>query len=288
MIRTILLIIFIVTNYISFSQIKDIGGIDYTAIASRHSDTDFSRIRAWINFPVKLKKESHVLVSGINYANIHLDFNKEFDFDTDPLRTIHSLEYTLGYTFLMKNKQWRFTAQLSPTLSSNLRDKVKFDDLLWSGGVLFIRTRHNPKKSRLTLGLIYSQRIGIPAPIPFATYFKEINDHLTYTIGVPISKMKYFFNKKTSLEGFITFDGYYANLSNPITVNTKNAEYISMSAIITGLGFDKRYGKRLHVYIKSGYTLRNSLRLVENKNDKVLDFNMAKTFTFRGGFKFNF
>ena len=272
MIRSYLSVVLIALSLISFAQIKDIGGVDYTFIFNGDSDADFSRTRAWINFPIKLKKEGHLLVSGINYSNIHLDFNDTFDFDVNPLKTIHSLEYTLGYTFLMKNKEWRFTAQLSPTLSSNLEDKIKFDDLLWSGGVLFIRTRETPKKSRLTLGLIYSQRVGIPAPIPFATYFKEISEKLNYTIGVPISKMKYFFNKKTSLEGFITFDGYYANLSNAIMVDDRMANHISMSAIITGIGFDKYYGKRLNIYVKGGYTLRNSLRLVEDRNDEVFDF----------------
>ncbi|MDJ0647018.1 MAG: DUF6268 family outer membrane beta-barrel protein [Flavobacteriaceae bacterium] len=288
MIRNFFVIFFVLLSLISFSQIKDIGGVDYTSMINGSSDADFSRSRVWIAIPLKLKKENHVIVSGISYANIHLDFNTLFDFDVSPLSTIHSLEYTLGYTFLLKNKDWRFTAQLSPTLSSNLESGVKFDDLLWSGGILFIKTKNEPKKSRLTLGLVYSQRAGIPAPIPFATYFKQVNNNFTYTIGVPISKMKYYFNKRTSLESFVTFDGYYANLSNPIQVNDKTAEHISMSAIITGLGFDKYYGKRFNAFIKFGYTLNNSLKLVENRRDDIYDFDMDKTFTFRGGFKFNF
>ncbi|NNC70525.1 MAG: hypothetical protein HKN90_06870 [Flavobacteriaceae bacterium] len=188
----------------------------------------------------------------------------------------------------MKNKEWRFTAQLAPTISSNLESKVKFDEMMWSGGVLFIRTREEPKKSRLTLGLFYSQQAGIPAPIPFATYFKQVTDNLNYTIGVPISKMKYFFNKRTSLEGFITFDGYYANLSNSLRVDTKSADHMSLSAVITGLGFDKYLGKRLNFFIKGGYTLRSKLRLMENTRDEVFEFNMKKTITFRAGLKFNF
>lgn len=282
------MLFFAVVSFNTFSQIKDIGGVDYTMANSRESDADFSRLRMWVNIPIKLKKKGHMLVSGIRYSNIHLDFNENFDFELDPLRTIHSIEYTLGYTFLLKNNEWRFTGQLAPTISSNLDAKIKFDDLIWSGGVLFIRTREEPKKSRLTLGLFYSQQAGIPAPIPFITYFKEVNDHLTYTLGVPISKMKYFFNKKTSLEGFITFDGYYANLSNSLTVNDKKADHVSLSAIVTGLGFDKYFGKRMNIYVKGGYTLRSSLRLMENTRDEIFEFNMKKTVTFRGGIKFNF
>ncbi len=282
------MIIIAFVSCLSFAQIKDIGGVDYTFISNGDSDADFSRTRVWINFPIKLKKEGHILVTGIRYANIHLDFNQTYDFELDPLRTIHSIEYTLGYTFLLKNKDWRFTAQLAPTISSNLDAKVQFDDLIWSGGVLFVRTREEPTKSRLTLGLFYSQQAGIPAPIPFATYFKQVNEKLNYTIGVPISKMKYFPNKKTSFEGFITFDGYYANLSNTLNVNGRTADHISLSAIVTGLGFDKYYGKRMNIFVKGGYTLRNALRLMENPRDEVFEFNMKKSITFRVGLKFNF
>jgi len=287
-IRQLLSLTFLLLSLNSFAQIKDIGGIDYTFISNNSSDADFNRTRLWLNFPIKLNKESHMLVSGIKYANINLNFNTNFNFDITRLETIHSLEYTLGYTFLMKNKEWRFTAQISPTLSSNFEDKLQSDDLIWSGGILFFRTRETPLKTRLTLGLIYSQRIGIPAPLPFITYFKEVNEKLNFTIGVPISKVKYFPNKKTSFEGFITLDGYYANLSNNFTVNNDIAEKISMSAIITGIGFDKYYGKRLNLYFKTGYTLRNSLRLLDDTRDNVFDFDMAKSFTFRGGLKFNF
>ena len=170
MIRNFLALFCVLVAFYASAQIKDIGGVDYTSLVG-NDDIDFSRVRAWINIPIKLKKENHMLVNGIRYANIDLDFNGTYNFDTRPLTTIHSLEYTIGYTFLLKNKDWRFTAQLSPTLSSNLEDKIKFDDLLWSGGILFIRTRETPKKSRLTLGLVYNQQAGIPAPIPFATYF---------------------------------------------------------------------------------------------------------------------
>ncbi len=229
-----------------------------------------------------------MLVNGVRYANIDLDFNRDFNFDTRPLKTIHSIEYTLGYTFLLKNKQWRFTAQLAPTISSNLDEKIKMDDLIWSGGILFIRTREEPKKSRLTLGLFYSQQAGIPAPIPFATYFKQVSERLNYTIGVPISKMKYFFNKKTSLEAFVTFDGYYANLSNSLAVGDKTADHISLSAVVTGLGFDKYYGKRMNIFIKGGYTLKSTLRLLEDRTEEVFDFDMKNSFTIRLGAKFNF
>jgi hypothetical protein len=274
-------------HLLSFSQIKDIGGTDFTEFYGKSKDPNFIRNRIWINYPIKLKKKDHFIVTGIKYSKIELKFNYDYGFNTESLKDLHVFEYTIGYTAPL-NEKWRFTAQLSPSVASNLKSGFNSDDLLWSGGILFIRTHNQPKKSRLTLGLTYNQTIGIPAPLPFVTYFRQINEHLTYTLGVPITKVKYFFNKKTSIESFLTLDGYYANLSNNIKVGDRLAEKISMTAIITGFGFDKYFGKRFNLFAKTGYTLRNSIRLVENINDKVFDFDVQNSFTLRVGFKFNF
>lgn len=289
--KSFLVILLFIASVTSWSQVKDIGGTDYTFLLGEGDDPNFSRFRVWFNFPTKLNDRGHFLVNGIRYINAKINFESATSFSTVDLEEFHILEYTIGYTYPM-NKKWRFTAQFSPTLSSNLTNNISFDDLVLSGGIIFIRTleaENGSKKSRLTLGLTYSQTIGIPAPIPFVTYFREINDRWSYTVGFPISKAKYFFNtKKTSLEAFARLDGYFVNLSNDIPVNGQNAESISLSQVITGIGFDKYYGKRGNLFFKIGYTLRNSLELNENIKDEVFNFNLSNAFYFRGGFKFNF
>ncbi|NER15458.1 hypothetical protein GWK08_18535 [Leptobacterium flavescens] len=275
-------------SFAGFSQVSDLGGIDYTGIFGKDDDPNFGRVRVWLNIPTKLNDREHYLVNGVRYSNAKITFNQDYGFDTSDLEEFHALEYTLGYTFPL-NEKWRFTAQFSPTIASNLANKLTFDDIIYSGGIILIRTLNNEKKSRLSVGLTYNQTIGIPAPIPFVTYWREVNEHFTYTVGVPISKVKYFFNnKKSSLEAFARLDGYFANLSNDIQVNGTNAEKISLSQVVTGIGFDKYYGKRLNFFVKAGYLLRNSLRLNENISDEVFNFDLSNSFYFRGGFKFNF
>ena len=282
----IFLLLFCITTSIA-AQIRDLGGADFTYIAGSGNDTDFSRSRVWLNYPIKLKKDGAFLVNGLRYSYGTASFDKDFNFSTSELTSFHTLEYTIGYTFPL-NEKWRFTAQFSPTLSSNLRGGIGLRDFLFNGGVIFIKTTETPKKSRLFLGLTFNQTIGIPAPVPFINYFREINEHWTYTVGFPISKTKYFFNeKKNSLEAFVRLDGYFANLSNNIAVGSEQAEAISLSQVIIGLGFDRYTGERGNIFLKVGYTLRNSLRLNRDVSEEVFDFDLSNAIFIRGGFKFN-
>ncbi|NAS32625.1 hypothetical protein GTQ40_16715 [Flavobacteriaceae bacterium R38] len=285
-------IFFLVITFLSTlgitAQISDLGGIDYTSTIGDGDDPDFNRIRVWVNIPTKLKKKDHFLVNGLRYSNAKINFDRIESFSTTDLEEFHTLEYTLGYTFLL-NEKWRFTAQIAPRLTSNLTDNISADDFIINGGIILIRTLSGEKRSRLSLGLTYSQTIGIPAPIPFVTYWREINKNLTYTLGFPITKVKYFFDqKKSSLETFVRIDGYFANLSNDIVIDGNTAESISLSQVIVGLGFDKYYGKHANIFAKAGYTLRNSLRLNEGLSDEVFDFDLSNAFFLRAGFKFNF
>ncbi len=288
LILTLLVGIFMTLNV--KAQVRDIAGVDYTSTLGSDDDPDFARIRAWINIPTKLKGKERYIINGFRYSNAKINFNEAVGFSTQDLEEYHSLEYTLGYTYPINDK-WRFTAQISPTITSNLTSSISFNDVIINGGVILIRTLEsgkNGKKSRLSLGLTYNQTIGIPAPIPFINYWREINNHLTYTLGFPISKVKYFFSeKRSSLETFVRLDGYYANLSNDVLVNGENAESISLSQVIAGIGFDKYYGKRGNLFFKAGYSLRNSLRLNENISDEIFDFDLANAFYLRIGFKFN-
>ena len=288
LVLTLLTSVFIILQ--STAQVRDLAGVDYTTTLGTDDDPDFARIRVWINIPTKLKGKERYLINGFRYSNAKINFNDDNGFSTQDLEEFHSLEYTLGYTYPINDK-WRFTAQVSPTITSNLTDGISFNDVIINGGVILIRTIEsgkNGKKSRLSVGLTYNQTIGIPAPIPFINYWREVSDRVTYTLGFPISKVKYFLNnKKSSLETFIRLDGYYANLSNDILVNGENAEAISLSQIITGIGFDKYYGKRGNLFFKAGYSLRNSLRLNENISDEIFDFDLSNAFYLRVGFKFN-
>ncbi|WP_340199167.1 DUF6268 family outer membrane beta-barrel protein [Ascidiimonas sp. W6] len=283
-----LCIIFISLTYAIKAQINDLGGIEYTAFFGSKNDPFIGIAEIEMNIPIPLSKKEHYLVNGFSYSNVHVNYNSTYSFDSKQLDRFHILKYTLGYTFPL-SKTWRFTAQITPSLASNFAAKVTTDDFVLNGSVILIRTIESPKKNRLTVGLAYNQTSGIAFPLPFITYFKEISPNLSYTVGVPITKMKYFFgDKKHAVESFVRLAGFFANLSNSISIGEEQAKQINLSAVVIGFGYDYYVGKRLNFFVKGGYLLRNELRLEENSSTEVFNFDLADTYYVRGGFKFNF
>tara|TARA_R110002073_G_scaffold72537_1_gene177718 strand:- start:755164 stop:756024 length:861 start_codon:yes stop_codon:yes gene_type:complete len=282
-----ILVAFLLCSCFAYSQARDIAGVEYSGFLAKKGDPDFSRFKVWLNVPIFFKNKNHILISGLKYSNINLNMDGGYGFNTAPLDRIHVIEYSLGYLYTI-NEKWKLIAQITPSIASNLETSITSEDLIWSGGVLFINTLNKEKERKLTLGLVYNQTMGIPAPIPFVVYSNRPTEKISYTLGVPITKLKYHFNEETSFESFITLDGYYANLSNNIAINEQIAEKISMTAVVLGVGYERYFGKHLNLYIKGGYTIHSSLRLFENIKDEVFNFNIDKSFIFRTGLKFNF
>ncbi|XLS28104.1 DUF6268 family outer membrane beta-barrel protein [Flavobacteriaceae bacterium M23B6Z8] len=286
--KTTILLFIMLSSLGCYSQINDLGGVEYTAFfgSDNHPFIGISEIA--VNLPIPLGKEEHYLVNGFSYSNVGIGYNDTYSFSTSELDRFHIIQYTLGFTFPMSDR-WRFTAQISPSLASNFATGVSSDDFVMNGSIILIRTIESPKKNRLTLGLTYNQTSGIPIPLPFITYYKEINPNLSYTVGVPITKMKYYFgDQKHSVEGFVRLAGFFSNLSNPIAIGDQEAKQINLSAVVLGFGYDYYVGKRLNFFVKGGYLLRNELRLEENASTEVFNFELGDTFYARGGFKFNF
>lgn len=289
MIKKTPVLLFIIFSYLAcYSQVNDLGGAEYTSFFGSDNHPFIGISEIGINMPIPLKKEEHYLVNGISYTNVGIGYNDTYSFSTSELDRFHILQYTLGFTFPMSDR-WRFTAQISPSLASNFATSVSSDDFVMNGSIILIRTIESPKKNRLTVGLAYNQTSGIPFPLPFITYYKEITPDFSYTVGVPITKMKYYFgNRKNSVESFVRLAGFFSNLSNPITIGENQARQINLSAVVLGVGYDYYVGKRLNFFLKGGYLLRNEFRLEENSSTEVFNFELGDTFYARGGFKFNF
>ncbi|MEM9142806.1 MAG: hypothetical protein AAGA86_07440, partial [Bacteroidota bacterium] len=58
-------------------QLSDLARVEYTTLPGLSTDFAFNRIRALINYPVKLKGQGSFLVFGLDYSNIDLTFGEE-------------------------------------------------------------------------------------------------------------------------------------------------------------------------------------------------------------------
>jgi len=281
---------------IAHSQTTDLARIEYTYFPQSLSDNSFRRFKSFVNFPIKLNDNGAYLIPGVEYQFINLDYDDFADFSTSELEQYQSLTFNLGFTFKL-NKDWRFGTEGGVKVGSNFeRSKIITDDLIYTGAVYFILTIEDEKfiePSRLIMGLEYSTTTGVPFPLPVINYYKRFHPKWSYGLGVPKTNLKYYFNDKNSMQGFITLDGFFANVQNNFDISPNNpasnaiAESVSMTILLSGLGYEYNFTKHFSFYIYGGYTIINDIRLRDGNLDKVYTINDTNSIYGRAGLKFN-
>ncbi|OIQ19403.1 DUF6268 family outer membrane beta-barrel protein [Lacinutrix sp. MedPE-SW] len=287
--KNYILIILIITSIQTVSaQLTDLARIEYSYIPKKNSEDSFKRFRTLINYPIELKEDTYLIVGG-EYSNIDFDIEDHYPFSTENLSRLHVIDFNLGYTFKVSEK-WRLGAKISPRIASTLREKISGDDIFINGGVYAINDRTKDesvkKPYRLIVGLTYNSTAGIPLPLPFVSYFRRVNKNWSFNLGVPKTNVKYFFDEKNIVQLYTSIDGYFANIQNPIFIDNKEADSISLSVVISGLGYEHYFTKHLVWYAYTGYTLSMNNRLRDSDREEVFKLDNVNTFYFRSGIKF--
>jgi hypothetical protein len=285
---TLLVLLTLGCIHLAQAQLTDLARLEYSFIPSSKSEDQYTRLRAVVNYPIKLKNKDYLIVGG-EYNRILLNLEDEYPFNTQQLKKLHVIDFSLGYTF-KTSENWRLGLKITPRIASTLTSKLTSNDMFLNGGVFAIKDRTDAKDIdkpyRLVVGLTYNSTTGVPFPLPFVSYFRRVNEKWSYSIGVPKSNVKYFFSEKSILQTFAGLDGYFANIQNPITVNQEIADNISLSVAIGGLGYEYCFTKHLIAYSYIGYTFLLSNHLRDDNRDNVYKLNDLNAFYFRSGIKF--
>ncbi|MGB3590048.1 MAG: DUF6268 family outer membrane beta-barrel protein [Nonlabens sp.] len=271
-------------------QGTDLFRIEYTYFPQTDSDNSFRRFRTFANVPLKVKEDAY-LVPFLEYRNVHLvikDDQRFREFNTD---RYESYQVGLGYTFKMKNN-WRFGARIGVLAASNFDEgKVQGDDVFATGSIYFIKNEKNREDGgrpwQLVVGVQYNTTAGRPFPLPYLNYYREINDKLSYTVGVPKMNLRYRFNDKHSIQGYARLDGFFANIQNDTKViDGRIAEDVSMTIAMIGPGYQYNFTRHISAYVYAGYTFLNEIRLRDANAEDVRIVNDKNTFYSRVGLKF--
>ena len=285
-ISTLFLLLFI-SQSIS-AQLTDLARLEYSFIPKSNSEDQYTRLRALFNYPIKVNEDDYLVV-GAEYNRVLLNLEDNYPFNNSLLEKIHIVDINLAYTFKTSEK-WRVGLKLTPRLASTLTNKITSKDLFLNGGVYFINDRtkeENLKRPyRLILGLTYNTTTGLPFPLPFVSYFREVNDKWTFTVGVPKSNLKYIFNEKNNAQVFIGLDGYYAHIQRPSILLGKQVDNISLSVALSGFGYEYCFTKHLVAYAYTGYTFRLNNVLRNENRDNIYTLDDVNAFYLRTGFKF--
>jgi len=275
------------------AQLTDIARIEYTYFPQSNSDNSFRRARAFINIPIQLDDDAY-LVTGLEYRNVNLKLLDNLPFDTSNSERFQNMVVSVGFTDKLENG-WRYAIQGEARLASNFSEgNINKDDYVFGGSFYFIKDRtgkdeKNPpeKPWRLVLGVNYSTTAGRPFPLPFVNYYREFAPKWSFGLGVPKSNIKYEFVKDMKLQGFVTLDGFFANLQENVTIGSTQVigENVSMTTLLSGLGYEWEFIDHFVFYVYGGYTLINDIRLRDGNGDDVYTLNDTNTFYGRTGVK---
>lgn len=285
--KIFLTLLFFSFCFSAWAQLTDLARLEYSFIPKGKSEDQYTRLRALLNFPLKIKEDTY-LIFGAEYNRIILNLEDNYPFNSKPLSTLNVIDFNIGYTF-MWNQNWRVGAKLTPRIASTLTEKITSEDLFLNGGVYAIKDRRDAdikRPYRLILGLTYNTTTGMPFPLPFVNYFRQVNENWSLSLGVPKSNATYYFNDKHSLETFVGLDGYFAHLQKPTSVLGRQVDNISLSVAVAGLGYDYNFTKHLVLYTYLGCTfMMNNVLRDKDRND-VYTLDKTNTFYLRTGLKF--
>ena len=293
------LLVTITVSMPSHAQLTDLARVEYTYFPQGNSENSFKRFRAFVNVPFKVTEHGYI-VSGFEYRNFFLklqDPNVLAAFDKTGLEHYQSFTASLGYTDKFKDSDLRYAFSGEVKAASNFRTSLESEDIIFGGSGYLIWDKtsddEDPKPEkpwRLVLGLNYSTTAGRPFPLPFINYYREFAPKWSFGLGVPKSNVKWEFVKDMELQGYVTLDGFFANIQEDITVTLpdgtqKTAENVGFTTVLSGLGYEWEFVDHFLFYVYGGYTLINDIRLRDANDDDVFTINDTASFYTRGGIK---
>lgn len=276
------------------AQSTDLARVEYTYFPQSNSDNSFRRFKSFLNFPIKLTENDAYLVPGVEYENINLKYADPAFFDTRELERFQTISASLGYTFKI-NEEWRFAVDGGVQIGSNFETGTLIsDDMIYTGTIFMIKIKEDEryiKPWRLVLGLSYSTTYGQPFPLPYVNYFKQFHPKWSYALGVPKTNVRYYLTDKHVFQGYVTMDGFFANVQNNFAVNQNPdspiADSVSMTIVLSGLGYSYNFTDNLSFYTYAGYTIWNDIRFRDTEMENVYTINETNSFYARAGLKFS-
>lgn len=294
-----LIILFLIgLNTNMHGQATDLVRVEYTNFPQSNSDNSFSRFKTFLKLPIKLNEKGAYLVPGIQYQNVNFILEDDAPFETQDLEHLKSYSFSLGYTYKMTD-EWRFGLEGEIDATSNFETgDLQSEDIEYTASVYFIKSKDakdgDIRSWRLILGSRYSTASRIRFPLPIVNYFKRLNEKWSYTLGVPKTNLKYYLSDKHNFQAYVGLDNFFANTQNKFSVagnspsglGEKLAQNISITTVLSGLGYELQFSKYFSFYIYGGYSLINNIRLRDENQDRVYIINDSNSLYGRTGLKF--
>ena len=279
--------LFFLVIFLVNAQTPDLVRLEYTVLPENSAGIQTSRYRAVLNAPIKLSDKNNFLVIGGEYNRYHFDVNRPLPFEYNSLARLHIIDLNLGYSF-MWTEDWRFIAALTPRLASNFELNIENNDFRLNATAAFMKERKDVEKPyRLVLGLSFNSATGLPFPLPLINYNKQFHPNWSYSVGIPRWDIKYHStNKRHITQAALFLDGYFVNIQNDILLpNDVVGTAISLSALVSAVGYQYKFTKEISVYSLVGYSLVQEGLIRDGNRNRAFILNNEGNIYLRTGFK---
>jgi hypothetical protein len=282
--------LFSITNQINAQnfELAGIGSVTYPKSGLKSNDNpaefSFQEYGAFINIPYKLKNEKTVIVNGLGYGRVE---SKGFDLPYLNYNTkrnnLNAIYYQLVFAHKL-NTDWRLIIGLRPTLASDFKKNLGFQDLVFQG-MGFALKQVNADFS-IGGGVAYTMRFGKPFAVPVLPInYKKGKHEITAILPVK-SSYKYYPGKKEKLsigiKHFINGALFNISTSDMELQDSPELEKISYSRFNLGVAINYDITKSLRFEIFGGTSARRQYHLIDVSNN-THKFDLKNTPFFQFG-----
>lgn len=261
---------------INYSNVPDLGGVEVINYGA-----DFS-------FAKPLSKG--MLGFRLNYQNFDFSFDQSTNIiDTSSYENMNLIGASIFYRLPLKNS-WSVIASVGSNMISNFEGDITSEDFVFNAiGMLSKRWGDQERNSVLSFGILYGTQFGQPTLLPVASFRQKLNAHWSYTLGLPITGINFQINKKNRLSFSLRPQGIYGNNSGTVAFqanNTLENSKLQFNALRAGLSYRYKFTSFLSVLIEGGYLPTVQLKILDQDNNEIYDFDPDTTSYFNVGLRF--
>ncbi len=228
-----------------------------------------------IAFPKRIGKG--VVILGVGYQYFDFTFNESTNVvELSGYQHMHTVRSNVSYLRPLENS-WGIMISVGTSLMSNFGDGISAEDFVFNAILgLTKKWGDSTRNSNLLVGAFYGTQFGEPTVFPALSFNQKLNEHWSYSLGIPVTGLTYTINTKHRLAVLASPQGIFGNNSNTVAVDgnrTLTDTKLQFNGINTRLTYRYLFTKNLAFVGEVGYVPNPTLKILDDENEEIFDFN---------------
>ncbi|TDQ23746.1 DUF6268 family outer membrane beta-barrel protein [Tenacibaculum caenipelagi] len=270
---------------------RDLFYVHYTPDISDNSSFDYQRLSGKLGFaPILFNKLAFYNTIGMDYHSIKHGENK-------PLFLRKNEDYyNVNYSLLAKyriTRKWSVNALIMPHLIGSFNDDIKSDDFKING-ILFAEKRFNTKNRNtyyiLSFGVGYLTLSGETMINPVVNIMGNINNKVSFAVGLPSTYVKYDFNNKHSVKLVGDLNDFTVRMDKPILPTIPEGTNVKRSVFTTasvGIEYNYWLTKTIGVMVRGTRLVFEKYEFQDSEDEYLFGFDVPSKSYLSVGVKIN-